>query len=56
MKIKQLIISATLTFFNTADYADCILPISMGVSKETYVINSDASDIQTSESYKNWNV
>lgn len=51
MKIKQLVISAALILFTYSAYADYTPPISMGVSKESYVIKSDASVIQTSESY-----
>lgn len=49
MKTK-IIIVATFTLFSINVMAEYRPPVSMGLSRETYLINADASVIQTTES------
>ena len=49
--ISKLALFLLLISCSSASFAEYKPPISMGLSKETYVVNEDASVIQTSESY-----
>jgi len=51
MKIKNQILIVVLALFCLVANAEYAPPISIGTSKESYVVNSDASVIQISESF-----
>jgi hypothetical protein len=51
MKIKNQILIVLLTSFCLVASAGYAPPIAIGTSKETYVMNSDASVVQISGSF-----